>query len=1431
MTVTGRKGTLEISSSNLHNRNNIFILLFFIMSSFIAAFIGLGYIEKDVRENTAESLKGVLWATNQNINKTWADIRFANAEAWAKDLEITSNTKILLDSGNGGGLYAKQKALGNIRHYFEAKIDVYGAQGIFIVSSGMINIASMRDNNMGMINVISRIYSDRLNKVFLGENQLIPPMPSEVLLMNEKGEMEKDYPTMFLAVPIKDGSKVVAALCIRFNPFHEFSDITTNSRIGQTGETYIINKKGLLLTESRFDDELYRKGLLNKNQNSLLNIRISEPGINIQKNETGEIKIELHPLTRAALEITLEKSGWSIQSYRDYRGAYVFGAWMWDENLGVGFITEIDEVEALKAYTKARLVIILLVGAIILLSVLLYIWTQLYNIRFNKRILEQEHYLESILNIVDPIIVCNAEGYVQIANSASSLLYQYRQNELSGLDFNTLFDIPLYSREREMEISDTHPGGEEVKTRAFECVSRKKKGETFSVKLTMTHLTVINQKLDVYTIHDITHEKTVENILRTRQNAIEQSNRELDKSQKAAMSILQDTNIQKKKTQTALAELQKSTVEVHKLSLAIEQSHVSVIITNRRGEIEYANQSFLNITGYEMDEILGQNPRILQSGTHTNAFYKQLWDTIFSGEVWAGEFENKRKDGEFFWESATISPVKNESGKVTNFIAVKEDITERKIMEAELLDAKNRAEQATQAKSDFLANMSHEIRTPMNAIIGMSYLMQKTEQNEKQEDYTKKIQAASKNLLVILNDILDFSKIEAGKLTIEKVEFKLSEVMATLGDATSLKAQEKGVELIFDISKDIPDTLIGDPLRLGQVLLNLVNNAIKFTDQGEVYVQMERVKSNRSQVEIEFHVQDTGIGLKEVQLEKLFSAFTQADTSTTRHYGGTGLGLTISKQLCELMDGTIGVESVFGKGSTFYFTLPFECIDDGTDKRDVLPSVLNDLRVLIVDDNATAREVIRGYLSSFTKNIVEADSGNQALKEIERQISNSDQPFDLVIMDWIMPDGNGVDTIKSIQKNTRIINGPKFLMATGYGADEFIDTIADLNIDGFILKPVFLSLLVDSICSIFGARRKPIQKKNSEGYSEQDFRGIQNCKILLVEDNEMNQQIACELLQGEGAHVEVAGNGRVAHEMVLLAEGAYDVVLMDLQMPEMGGVEATRIIRRKYTKEELPIIAMTADAMSGVEASVISNGMNGYISKPINPSEVFKVISRHVSSDLTGETDLVPLEIEQEIPDIPGINMHDALRRVRGNVKLYKKLLLAFVEKYKTSHNEIADCINRRDFKHALFISHSLMGVSGNIGADALHEMGEKIYDLVESDPESDFEPLLNMFKNKLEETMNGIANAIPEVNTEMIAEKVSMSTVELASMLNSLYHSLDIDMGKVVTLNKELVKKLKPTEYQYQKIAHYVELFDTDSVAKEIVLFAKKYNLTLENP
>ncbi len=632
---------------------------------------------------------------------------------------------------------------------------------------------------------------------------------------------------------------------------------------------------------------------------------------------------------------------------------------------------------------------------------------------------------------------------------------------------------------------------------------------------------------------------------------------------------------------------------------------------------------------------------------------------------------------------------------------------EQKVLErtSELAEARDRAIAADKSKSEFLSMMSHEIRTPMNAIIGMTRLALQTELSPKQRDYLCKVEVSSKALLAIINDILDFSKIEAGRLELETIVFSLDDVLNDLAGLVTAKAEEKGLPIHFVIAEEVPTYLVGDPLRLGQVLLNLVNNAVKFTSRGDIAINIALAQGGEStpaadRISLEFSVKDTGIGLTAEQLGGLFQSFSQADTSTTRKYGGTGLGLAICKRIVAMMGGDIKVNSEIGAGSTFTFTADFAQPQGADRQREAPGDAFRGLKALVVDGNEASRNILCLYLESFLFQVTQAGTGEQAIQLLENAVDN---PFQRVLMEWNLPKMDGITVARHIKEKLKVTRVPRIIMITVHSRESIVQRCCDLNLDGFLVRPVHPSALLNAVVDAFGRNYLDgyalLHDSRAEVRNEK-LHKIKDTKLLLVEDNSINQQVAKETLEQEGFDVTVAINGQEAVQKI--RSTYFDAVLMDLQMPVMDGYEATRIIRSDSRFNDLPIIAMTAHAMNDVRERCLQIGMNGYVTKPIDVDKLLLSLVDVINPELRKKSDSVVSgsnrSTEVLLPEsLPGIDVQQSLKNVVGNVQLLCQLLMKFHEGFSDAEARVDTFLQADDIESALKFLHTMKGVTANL--------------------------------------------------------------------------------------------------------------------------------------
>lgn len=870
--------------------------------------------------------------------------------------------------------------------------------------------------------------------------------------------------------------------------------------------------------------------------------------------------------------------------------------------------------------------------------------------------------------------------------------------------------------------------------------------------------------------------------------------------------------------------------ENEELNVIFETAEFGILLLRNR-TIVRANAAMDAIFGYEPGGMIGQTTASWYVTDADNQAMVAGYEKMWRGEMNNQEMPLYRKDRGSTFYARMCGRAIDRSDPSRGTVWMIEDISIRKQQEIELKIARDKAQEAAQTKSDFLANMSHEIRTPMNAIIGLSNLVQKTELNPRQRDYVQKIHQSGKHLLGIINDILDFSKIEAGKLTVEKIDFSLQSVLDNVLTLVAEKAHAKGLELIFNIAADVPQRLVGDALRLSQILINYANNSVKFTDKGQIEIILRIAERKGDELQLYCAVRDTGIGLTPDQIKLMFQSFQQADSSTTRKYGGTGLGLSIAKKLAELMNGAVGVESVAGEGSTFWFTGWLGVSHQAPHYRNPVHN-LRDKRILVIDDNEAASIVLIDLLEHMGLEVMAAASGEAALECIQQQ-ADIGKPFELLLIDWQLSGIDGVETARQIKELK--LPAPHMVMVTGYDTDSLLPLAAAVGIEQVLLKPVNPATLAEALMSFYTDEAE----SNSVGTDPQGkslpelVSSIAGSNILLVEDNEINQLVATELLAEGNVKVEVANNGKEALDMILARPTHWDAVLMDMQMPVMDGVTATIEVRKTISAGQLPIVAMTANAMVQDKEKCMAAGMQDFVTKPIDPEVLWETLLRVIRPKATrqsatasnvnplsasGSSAIAPIAIDRFVlpTGIPGLDSELGLRRVSGKIALYETILRKYISGQATVVDELRAAVTQQDFELAKRLAHTTKGVSGNIGATEVQGIAAEIEaGLAENVDSVSILDKLTVLEAALAPLLQSLAACLPQ---EAKAVAVTVDVEKLAELRGQLTDLLKDDDSQAADLFEEHAKLFQAAwPEQFKSLETDLKNFDFDQALKTL--------------
>ncbi|TKB47920.1 PAS domain S-box protein [Thalassotalea mangrovi] len=1002
---------------------------------------------------------------------------------------------------------------------------------------------------------------------------------------------------------------------------------------------------------------------------------------------------------------------------------------------------------------------------------------------------ESENRFATILDsVADGVVVIDRKGTIQNFSRSAEAIFGYDRNEVVGKQVSILQPDAMGDTHNIFLAHYQSRKESDVVNHVRQLTAQRKNKELFPMEIAVREAVLDHQKVFIGILRDITERN------RQQQRLIESEER-LDSATYGAKIGLWELYPQK--------------------------GHALI------------NSVWATMLGYEPLDILETDSKWskLKGGYDTwmelfipedQAVIKQLVRDYLTQKVieHSREIRLRCKDGSYKWVLSMGRVIETDNQNVpTRISGVHIDIDERKKLELDYESAKEVAENANRAKSDFLANMSHEIRTPMNAIIGMSHLALNTELTPQQRGYIDKVHRSAESLLGIINDILDFSKIEAGKLDVEYSNFDLGEVLEDLINFIGIKAEEKHLELLFDIQNDLPMQLVGDSLRLTQVLINLTNNAVKFTQEGEVLLQVSSLRTTTNEVEINFAVKDTGIGMSEEQQRELFQPFTQADASTTRVHGGTGLGLAITKKLIDLMGGQINVQSKLGKGSTFSFTIKFK--RQLNVSRKTAPKVEKIDNILVVDDNAHARDIFARILDSMGYRYKVAANAKDALALLNRH--DKEDPFQLLLIDWQMPVLDGVAMARIVITELKLQNPPLVFMVTAFGREELTLQLDDLEVDDILTKPVTRGKLQQAILQVgsdqgISTRAISSPKLKMQAAIEQ----LQGAHILAVEDNEVNQQLISALLSKNGIECDIAENGLIALDM--LKKQAYDGVLMDCQMPVMDGYTASKKIREQEQFADLPILAMTANAMAGDKEKALQAGMNDHIAKPINVETMFQIMANWINKPAQGQSK-APSSIAQyehrqsSLPDkMITINISDGLRRAMHNRPLYQKLLLNFSKSQQDFKDKFRAAIEQNDIDKAVYLAHTLKGLAGNIGAEEVQDKAQQLEQQAHAG---------ELSLNSLQAVSRPLEMAIHEINVKVPAlpetEPDTSDLTEQSTPLAQCIIELQTMLTAYDTATADYIEKHKAKLHAelganvYTRLLRAVERYDYESALQEL--------------
>jgi len=1017
-------------------RNYVLTFLFFLAVVLSGTFI-IYFLEKNERKLNVEFLETITRSVQQGLY-SWMHDPLSDLYDWTTSPALLQSVSSLTRLPQEKSMLLNSSGCRAMRDFFFERLTVHKFEDFYFLSVDGTILCSSRKADVGEDTFIESLFPDRYRDLLNGKTVFLPPVHFNEIIGTEDVKQSAEALFIYAGAPVKKiDNRVAGFLLIQIAPDESFSKSAELVRFGNTGETYIFNKEGFVLSNVRFADKFIVPGTLPDEQNNRKNmsIRVRDPGVNLMAGEILDGDIDDRPLTKMAESALKGEPGNNPEGYNDFRGVRVIGAWLWDEELGVGIASEIEEEEILQGFRKSRnLLYVIYLFAAAFGYGFVYSFTNLYR-ETDRAIRLEKRFADKLIDSIPGLVFVFEEGtsLVRINHEETLKRTGYRASEVRGRSLedwvegagkkyvNQLFEKALKDGTARGDLSIISRGGTVVPYHfavAYFMIGGK--GYLLAIGFDQDHMNKMEREL-------VSYKMNLEKVVQERTESLR---KEIDAHIKTEQNL-------------------------KKLSLAVEESPVSVVITDAHGNIEYVNRKFCEITLYARAEVIGENPRILKSGYQNPEYYKEMWETISNGKEWFGEFKNRKKDGSFFWERVAIAPLFNSYGRISHYVGVKEDISMEKEMVSSLEQARKEADRANEAKSVFLSSMSHEIRTPMNSIIGYSELLASDEKNplsEKQMEYVDRILRSGRNLLQLINDVLELARIETGKFEFVIEPVNLSSVCQDLFDVMSPYAAEKQVTLNMDnLSSDI--SVMADREGIRQTLIHLVSNGIKFNREGG-HVSLECSVKNDHVV---ISVSDDGQGIDPEKIDRLFAPFDRLGAEASA-IEGTGIGLTITRKMVEMMKGRIEVQTVPDQGSVFYIELPIAHVvpdereNTGSDRSSVEESNVN-FTVLYVEDNEFNRDLLAAILArSPNISILTAEDGNEGVRVARESLP------DVILMDINMGEMNGYQVLEILRNDARTSSIP-VIAVSGNTLPQDINKALEAGFDQYLVKPFNVSEL------------------------------------------------------------------------------------------------------------------------------------------------------------------------------------------------------------------------------------------------------------------------------------------------------------------------------------------------------------------------------------